>query len=501
MEHSLLHAIALWGLILVTGGPLLVLGLLEPAMKSAGRPLPEGPYFARAMRQSAARWVVCGAAVTALATLLDLFVQVAEGRGQTVFVGMPLSEVFRFATRTHVGQFSLARAGVLLVIAAIAWRHSSSRRGSWWAIGVLAVTAIILTALVSHAAAQPTGRRTAILVQIVHLGAVSLWLGVLFHLLALRGQIQRATDRYNLAVLAKIVRRFSPVALVAVSSLLLSGVIAACRFVGGPDALFTSAYGLTLLVKLTLLIPAFFAGLVNHWIIRPGLLSLRDSHNEIPKGPILQRFGRMLELEVTAGLLVLAVAGILASVSPPGGNQSLKLTAPQQRALTSPRVPAMDIPNPAGFYGAPTRTLADLHYAEFTHHCSGLMVCLLGLCWLAQGAGGRTGHWSGRIWPWLLVPFAAFIAVASDPEIWWLRRVSLWRTLGDPQLFEHQLGAGIILLLAWLGWRDGRRPDFWRPLGYTLPVIMMLGRACAASSRNRPPAGFGPRWCSASACS
>src|SRR5882757_4703840 len=100
MEHSLLHAISLWGLIMVAGGPLLVLGLLRPAVQSQGFLLNDDNPFAVAVHGSATRWVICGAAVTALAALLDLFVQVAEVRGRTIFGGVAFSDVIRFATRT-----------------------------------------------------------------------------------------------------------------------------------------------------------------------------------------------------------------------------------------------------------------------------------------------------------------------------------------------------------------------------------------------------------------
>ncbi|MDB6110337.1 MAG: Copper resistance domain protein [Pedosphaera sp.] len=470
MEHSLLHALALAGLITAVGGPLLILGLLRPAERAWGIES-EQDEFGRALGKGAARWVVCGALLAAAATLLDLFVQVAELRGKTVFSGVDIAEIVRFATRATVGRLSLARAGALLLMAAatlVPGRHK------WSVTGLLGCSAIVLTSLVSHAAAQPVGRYAAIAVQVAHISGAAIWMGVLIQLLLARGTIQRASSGTGVALVAEIVRRFSPVALIVVSLLVLSGVLAAWRYLGGVGALFTSAYGLTLLVKLALLTLALFAGLVNYRIIRPRLLAMDRSNADAVK-LVLRRFGRMLELEVTAGLLVITVAGILASVSPPGQNGSLRLTERQTDAFLEPRLPAVRMVNPATFYGAAPRTVDDLHYSEFTHHWSGVMVCLLGLCWLAQAGSGRAAEWGGRSWPFLLVPFAAFVVVASDPEVWWLRRISIGHALSDPQLLEHQLGGGMILLLAWLGWRDRRRAGPERPLGYALPIIMVLG--------------------------
>jgi len=223
---------------------------------------------------------------------------------------------------------------------------------------------------------------------------------------------------------------------------------------------------------------ALIAGAMNYRVIRPALLSFArgngaDGSMEESKSALLKRFGRMLELEVTAGVLVIMAAGILASVSPPGEGGAYRLTEIQTHALLSPHLPVAKLADPASFYGAPERTADDLRFAEFMHNWSGVMVCLLGLGWLAQSLG--LGRWAANGWPILLVPFGAFVAAASDPEVWWLHRLGLRDVIGDPQLLEHQLGAVMLLVLAWLGWRDRKNPPANRPLGYALPVVMILG--------------------------
>jgi hypothetical protein len=185
-------------------------------------------------------------------------------------------------------------------------------------------------------------------------------------------------------------------------------------------------------------------------------------------------------LEVTAGILVITAAGILASVSPPGEEGAYRLTDPQAHALLHPHLPVTRIGNPAGFIGAEERTQADLKYAEFTHNWSGIMVCCLGLGWLLQNNRGRSGHWAQRGWPLLLIPFALFIAVAADPEVWWLHLYTPMQVLRDPGMLEHQLGALMILILAWLGWRyqTAALDTASGPPGnarYVLPIILTAG--------------------------
>ena len=474
MEHSVLHALELIGLILALGGVFFVLGLARPAGRVSDL---DGSHdeLSRALEASASRWVFRGALIGAMATFLNLFVEVAEVQGKTVFGSLEPGLWMQFAIHTRVGQLSLARI-VLLLLTAGATRLSARRK--WWLGGASAFGAVMLTGMVSHAAAQPHGTLVVLPSQVAHITAAAIWVGVLAHLLAARSAIQGATGNAGISLISEMVRRFSPVALAMTSLLALSGLLMLFRFLGAAGAVPTSAYGLTLIVKLIVLAPAIVAGSVNYRVIRPALAAQAGSApagNIAMRGALLRRFGRMLELEVTAGMLVITVAGILASVSPPGEGGAYRLTQLQTQAILSPHLPAIKIANPSTFYGAATRTMNDFQYAEFTHHWSGVMVCLLSIGWLIQGGGGRIGKWAGNFWPLLLIPFAVFVAVASDPEVWLLRRISLRQTLGDPQLLEHQLGAAMILVLVGLGWRDRGRLGFRRPLGYALPVIMILG--------------------------
>jgi len=225
-----------------------------------------------------------------------------------------------------------------------------------------------------------------------------------------------------------------------------------------------------------LLLIVLRAGWVNWQIARPAILQITKDPAELftKKGEsIFAQFSRTLELEVTAGLLVITVAGILGGIAPPGEEGLYRLNAQEMSALATPDLPTTRIVDPAKFVGANERTLDDLRYAEFTHNWSGIIVLLLGICWLAQSSSRQRIF--SRLWPLLLVPFGFFIAVAADPEIWILRNVSVLQVLRDPQLIEHQIGAALVFLLVWFGWRDAKRSKETQPLGYTLPILMVCG--------------------------
>jgi putative copper resistance protein D len=479
MEHAALHALQLIGLILALGGPLLVLILLRPAARA--HPVDAG--FLQQLTSCHAEWVVRGALVAAAAVVLDLFVLTAEVEGRTVFGGVDPQLVFVFVTQTTVGRLALARVGFLVLGAAV-MRWATPAR--WWLAMLCCFGALVCAGLVSHAAAQPVGRGTAITTQIAHLTAAAAWMGVLMHLLAARRVIESAHTRAEIALLSDIVRRFSPLALSAATLLAASGVYAVLRYFTTPADVLASAYGLTLVVKLILMAPLLAAAFINFRRIRPALLALGTvgpphartparPHVQVQPSTLLQRFGRTLELEVTAGVLVITVAGIVGSISPPGADGAQRLTATQIRAMQHPVLPPATLIAPSTFVGAATRTVDDLRYSELMHRWSGVFVIVMGVLWLGQSIGGGIRALAGRLWPFLLLPFAVFISIFADADVFLVPRLSFWEVISNPAILEHQLGALIIVVLAWLGWRDRLRPAAERPMGWALPIIMILG--------------------------
>jgi putative copper export protein len=471
MEHSLLHALQLSGSALALAGGFLMLGFVFPSLRGSAR-AGAPPLFAAQLEASVTRWTFRGAAVAVVAALLNFVVDVAEIDGRSSFGGVDLGAVWRFATITTVGRLSLLRLGAQVFTAAATLLPG---RRKWGAVLAGALTAAVGESLICHAAALPSGRGWAIATQLSHVLAASFWVGVLGHLLLARGALISATDDRSIALLAQIIRRFSPVALTSAGLLAVSGLVLSIRYLWTPAAVFISAYGLTLLVKLALLVPLLYAGYVNYRVILPGLRRASAAAMPEARRTLLERFGRALELEVTAGVLVLTMAGILASVSPPEEWGTVCLKARQVKALASPHLPRTKLEDLSASYGAPERTLADRYYAEFTHNWSGVMVCVLGCGWLLQSLGGRLGRWAERGWPLLLMPLPLFIAAAADPEIWVLRKVTLAQALQDPQVVEHHLGALLALILVAFGWLDRRRPLKERPLGYTLPAVVIVG--------------------------
>lgn len=152
--------------------------------------------------------------------------------------------------------------------------------------------------------------RWATLVNPVHVLAGATWIGALFVLMTiavpsvLRGA--QSGDDKALTV-ADMVNAFSPMALTAVAVLVTTGVITAVRHLKFVAALWTTSYGMTLVVKLCFVAGVLALGAWNWRRVRPSL-------GTPPASARLQRSARM---ELTLAALVLLITSVLVSLPSP----------------------------------------------------------------------------------------------------------------------------------------------------------------------------------------
>ncbi|MCX8071556.1 MAG: CopD family protein [Candidatus Binatia bacterium] len=463
MEHSLLHGLQLLGLIVV-GGTFWFLLLAFLAGITSER---------REAVDLACLWGRRASWTAGLAALADLFVQVAEVKGRTVFGGVDPTLVASFVASTTVGQMGFARA-ILLLLCGLALAIPLRTPGVLTALPFYVVSAT-LAAAVSHAGAQPEKTILAVALHLAHIMALSAWIGVLLHLWLGRRQWIEPDTGDAAARWVRLLAWFSPVAGSSAALVFVTGVLAAVRFVPSLRDLFVSAYGLTLLLKLVLVAVVGVAGAYNFLVAVPRLKQAAREFTAVAWFSATRRFHRSLELEATAAFLVVIVAGIVGSISPPGADGSVTLSREQVAVLMTPKLPSTSFVDPTLFVGDWERNRFDLLYSEFMHNWSGLGVTLMATLWLLQAAGGRVEMVASKVWPAFLVPFALFIAIFADPEVFLLRQVKFREALSDPVVLEHQAGAIMVLALAWLGWRDRYRPASQRPLGPGLPILMIVG--------------------------
>jgi putative copper export protein/methionine-rich copper-binding protein CopC len=202
---------------------------------------------------------------------------------------------------TKVGRALLYRGGAILLagaglLAARLW--PSSRRRALILVGVGATAAMLAHVIAGHAAARGDLAWLKVIGQWVHFAAAGVWLGGLAALLAgIRGE---ADDTKAIAV-----RRFSLVAGFALAAVVVTGVIRSIQEIGDWGALFSTGYGIAVLVKAALILALAGLGAINRYRhVGEAATSLRG----------LRRVSRG---ELALAVAAVGAAAVLATLVPP----------------------------------------------------------------------------------------------------------------------------------------------------------------------------------------
>lgn len=252
-------------------------------------------------------WVGLAGAVVALHAGLLAFLTGAYpivGGGLSNFVN---SEIEPIRVGTHLGQAwtltTFAWLGVLALLIG-AWVTPRQREPLLAGTGVLALGAALGLSWASH----PESRgNLALVADYVHLVAGALWVGGLVALVMIAATTRSLPRPTREAVARACILRFSKLAVPAIAVVALAGLYLALRELPSPSALFSSDYGITLVVKSSVALGALALGGYHRRFVMPRLVA------GAPVGTIR----RTLTLELGLLLAVLALAAVLSQTAPP----------------------------------------------------------------------------------------------------------------------------------------------------------------------------------------
>jgi putative copper export protein/methionine-rich copper-binding protein CopC len=279
---------------------LLVLRLLERNRDVADDAL-VAPAAERARRVGVGAMGVLGAAL-----LVRLYAQSYALHGSAQ--ALEPSLIATMLVRTIWGWgWLLQLTGTIVVLGGLLAARNQNRIG-WW-ITIPGVVALAFTpALSGHAVATPDVTVLAVSADGLHVLGAGGWLGGL--LLALVAGLPVALRRpagQRAQSVAALINAFSPTALFFAGLVVATGVFAAWVHLESVPALWQSPYGRTLLVKLAVLSLLFGTGAYNWLKVRPALGDEVAAH----------RLRRSAWLEVSVGIIVLAVTAVLVATPPP----------------------------------------------------------------------------------------------------------------------------------------------------------------------------------------
>jgi putative copper export protein len=191
----------------------------------------------------------------------------------------------------------------MLAVAFIGFALVRATPSFGWILAAIAVLFAILQPLY-------TGRNFSGRVNAVHVLAASSWLGTLLilSLVGIRGLIRStASGAQRAQLVADLVNSFSPLALTASMIVAITGATTAWLHLKRISALWTTSYGLALVIKLVLVLIVVLLGAWNWKRVRPSLGSEGTEHT----------IRRSSTMELTFAALVLIATSVLVTLPSP----------------------------------------------------------------------------------------------------------------------------------------------------------------------------------------
>ncbi|TME27579.1 MAG: c-type cytochrome [Chloroflexi bacterium] len=200
------------------------------------------------------------------------------------------------------------------VLGLLAWRGVRRWPGQV-ALGASAL-ALLTSSLNSHGAALLSGAYLGVAADWLHFIGVAAWIGGLLNVVLVLPVAVHASQSMGDRVLARAVTRFSTLAIASVGLIVVTGTFQAWLEVGSWEGFIQSAYGLSVTVKIALLVLMLVLAAFNLLIVRPGLARMAVSGSSAAASSLARRFAFAVRGEVVLGVAVLIAAAVLTGLAP-----------------------------------------------------------------------------------------------------------------------------------------------------------------------------------------
>lgn len=272
-----------------------------------------GPATARARR------IAVGAAVAGVvAGLAGLVLQGATASGETFWSALD-PDTIQSVLDTRFGRAWGLRVLVFAALAAIAWlalrgRPLPQARVIAVAFGLGAAVLCVAPSLAGHASASEPAAALVPL-DVLHVLAMSAWIGGLAVLLLVVPLATRALEpAERTRLLARLLLRFSPLALACVLVLIATGTAQSLLHIDRWGALLDTPFGRAVLIKIGLLAVLVGFGAWQRQKVVPRLRALADAGESPGRAGLTLR--NVLRAEVALTIVVLGVTSALVAYPP-----------------------------------------------------------------------------------------------------------------------------------------------------------------------------------------
>lgn len=353
----LVRAVMFVGSILLLGGPVFTMMVVEPTVARTGE---AGKSVWPVVGRRFGLIGTIAAIFLAIALLLDLVLQVAavDRTDMLGALGRPDTALLIINSTRFGFSWALKALAALLLLGVMLfiWRRSTRGGSGAWELAVAAASLLMLAQSIgSHAAVAGDNSAFGVPLPIVsdwlHLVIVSVWVGSLGYMaLALFPAFKAAgmSSVERRAFLGQAIPRFSRLAIISVVTLAATGTYNLLIHTTDPVAFFNSLWGQVLSLKVAVFLVLVIVGAVNFRRLSPRLVarSAEDrGGTDIEARPVRQ-LRRNIRLEVVLGCLALLLAGGLTLLPPPSGSGSGTGTRPMTTAVSTTAAEAEPTPFP-----------------------------------------------------------------------------------------------------------------------------------------------------------
>ena len=309
----------LLGDVMFLGGSVFALMVWNPTLSRARADFPDKYEWKISSRFS--RLLRISGIIAIGATILLLIVEATAAAASPSLADVTAA-AYTILTSTKLGQYWIFRLMTVFVAIAASFLLLGPKQRSKRSWGLILIVGLLLsfsTSLTSHnAAATDYFPVINLLSDWIHLIAVGAWVGGLVYLVIAITSLNAARDQKGKPV-AELIRRFSSVAIICVGVIGITGMYNLVLEVGSLTALLTTPYGRILLVKLVIFAPMIVFGALNQFVFYDHIMELHAKTkrlNQRKQTRWLPRFKLSIRTEMTLGIILLLVVGLLTASAP-----------------------------------------------------------------------------------------------------------------------------------------------------------------------------------------
>ena len=260
------------------------------------------------------------AIVGVTATWLLLIVEAIAASESPSIVNV-VNTAYTIVSSTQLGAYWIFRLAVVvasLAASIIITRAKKPSKRSWGLVLAIGLLLSLSTSVSSHnAAATIYDPVMNFLSDWIHLVAVGAWVGGLAYF-AVAIYSMNSLRKPKGRLVGGLLRRFSSVAVTCVGVIGITGIYNLVLEVGSLTALFATPYGRILLVKIAIFAPMIALGAFNQFVLYNKITASTTKARRINlrHAPWFGRFKLSIRSEMTLGVILLLVVGLLTASAP-----------------------------------------------------------------------------------------------------------------------------------------------------------------------------------------